>query len=757
MAVATLIIFCLFFCRRNHSFVLKIGKFRFPFFTPDDQLGLSLKGWCFFSGILVGILWMASLGHWHFGWQPPEDKIQQDVIVTGRVTELQRYDDYQILSINVDTMNSQPFSGGVVARVNNAFGQFTVHQRLRLTLVVKPASSLVNPGYDRRAVLVAKKTSLSGYVPADGGVKVLSPARTLHHKLSSILHNAGYSRWMQALFTGNRNGLTREDWTLLQQTGTAHLFSISGLHVAMVSLWAAVVSAPVMALIIGVLPVNYNKVNLSVTVAVSVLVATTLYASVANWQIPVFRAWLCIGLLYVLVIFKKYWTWYQRFLVMLACCIVVFPRSVYSSSLYLSAGAVMLILLIQWRFPLQRGLWWVKAIGVMRLQCLLSLLLIPFTILFFEQASWLTFPVNLLAIPWISVVVPIGLAGMVLAYCGQNANLFLDIADTGLMTLMLWLENCQRFMVVTPLPSLSSTSIFCALLMLLCWLCPAVPYRLVCSLILVIPLFSHLLPPSENRWVVHVFDVGHGTATVVTRGGRGVVIDTGPSYLYGNAFERVVWPSLKKIGVRYIDKLIITHGDDDHAGGAQTVASMLVNNKSKNNIIRNTNGCMKGETFHWQGLEFEFLWPDKPDVADTNHYSCVVRVTDGRQSALFTGDIDTSAEYALLYHRVPLNSDVLIVPHHGSRTSSSPAFIDAVAPRYAVFTTGYRHRWALPHSEVESRYLRRGIQTMRSAVHGYIRFSFSQHQLEVSDYGTREKRRWYDPRVFGKANIVDST
>lgn len=758
VAIATVIIFCLFIYRRKHRFVLKIGKFRFPFFTSVHQPGRSITGCYCFSGILIGILWVASLGHWHFAWQPLEDKIQQDVIVTGRIAECHSFVDYQLIIINGESIDNTSFSGGIAVRVDNSFGQFTIHQRLQLTLVLKPASSFINPGYDRRASLVAKNTPLSGYVPAHGFVKILAPANSLHHVTSRKLLNADYSRWMLALFTGNRSNLSKEDWTLLQRTGTAHLFSISGLHVAMVALWTALITAPMIAFLFWLVTVNYNRLNLSTGIASSVLISTTLYASIANWQIPVFRAWLCIGVLYFFALLGKYWLWHQRFLVILTLCIVIFPRSVYSSSLYLSAGAVMMILLIQWRYPLRSSSLWFRIITMLRLQCLLSLLLIPITLLFFEQASWLTSAINLLAIPWISVLVPIGLAGLVLAHWGEHNNLLLDLTEYGLNTLIKWLESCDQFMLVTSLPALSSTSIICTLLILFCWLCPAFPYRSLCTLILVIPIFSHFLPPSDGRWVVHVFDVGQGTATVVSRGGRGVVIDTGPSYPTGNAFEQVVLPSLKKLGVNYIDRLIVTHGDDDHAGGAQSVMAQIDRGRRKESYITNTQGCVKGSALHWQGLQFEFLWPaEGGEVKDTNHYSCVVRITDGTRSVLFAGDIDTTAEYALLYSHTVLQSNVLIVPHHGSRTSSSPAFIDAVSPDYAVFTTGYLHRWGLPHKNVKLRYTQRGIRTMRSSLHGYMQFNFLPFHLKVSNYGTQAKRRWYDARLFTNRNNTDRT
>ena len=417
----------------------------------------------------------------------------------------------------------------------------------------------------------------------------------------------------------------------------------------------------------------------------------------------------------------------------------------------------MMILLIQWRYPLRSSSWRAKIIAVLRLQCLLSLLLIPFTVLFFEQASWLTCAINLLAIPWISIVVPIGLAGMLMAHWGQQNNSFLDIAEFGLTSLISWLQRCEQFMFVTSLPSMSSASIICVSFILLCWLCPAFPHRLLCSAILFIPCASHLFPPSNGSWVVHVFDVGQGTATIVSRGDRGVVIDTGPSYPSGNAFSQIALPSMKKLGIRHIDKLIITHGDDDHAGGAKTVVALMTNQHDGSTVISNTQGCTKGRSLHWKGLQFDFLWPEGGEVVDTNHYSCVVRITDGTRSVLFAGDIDKSAEYAMLYSHTMLHSNVLIVPHHGSRTSSSPAFIDAVSPDYAVFTTGFLHRWGLPHGNVESRYDKRGIHTMRSSLHGYISFRFFPFHLRVSNDATGARRRWYDARVFTQQDNVDRT
>ena len=240
----------------------------------------------------------------------------------------------------------------------------------------------------------------------------------------------------------------------------------------------------------------------------------------------------------------------------------------------------------------------------------------------------------------------------------------------------------------------------------------------------------------DTPWQLVVFDVGQGLSLLIQRDSKAILYDTGAAYPSGfNMANAVILPYLQYSGLAQLDKLIISHSDNDHAGGLTEIKESIVINElfyndkqpSKNTV------CLQGKSFLWQNLDFKMLWP-KNIVSEENNDSCVLLISDGSRSVLFTGDISKKVEAAILQQYPKLRADILIVPHHGSKTSSSDLFITALKPSFAVVSAGYLNRWHMPVTEVVQRYQQHNVELLTTAKSGQIIFTMSEQGIRKRSY-----------------------
>jgi competence protein ComEC len=257
------------------------------------------------------------------------------------------------------------------------------------------------------------------------------------------------------------------------------------------------------------------------------------------------------------------------------------------------------------------------------------------------------------------------------------------------------------------------------------------------ALVWIAPVFLILPPrPAIGEAWIDVLDVGQGLAVVVRTATRSLVYDTGPAWnSESDSGNRIVVPFLRGEGIRSIDGLVVSHADDDHSGGAASVAaarwpewllSPLAADDPLHEAVEVSRLCRAGQRWEWDGVSFEVLHPadssyDEPRRKE-NDRSCVLRVATRGASMLLTGDAEARSESEMLARGASaLRSDVLLVPHHGSKTSSTERFIDAVAPTLVVNSLGYRNRFGHPHEAVARRYLVRRLEVRRTDLEGALR------------------------------------
>ncbi len=537
---------------------------------------------------------------------------------------------------------------------------------------------------------------------------------------------------LHALLLGERSGMTDQDWTVLRRTGTSHLFAISGLHLGLMAGFGFFLGLLMWRLLLWrVLPRQRD-----VGVAAAVLVACA-YAYVAGFGVPVQRALLMclLGLLAVLSGRRKQMITIWAFALVVVMALE--PKVVLSAGFWLSFLAALAIILYLQAFPEQGRLR--QLLGI---QLYLSLVLAPLSLFFFGGVAWLGLPVNLLLVPAFGVLLPVLLGAFMMArllHWDGPLQLMLSVLE--------WLWQILERLAAVPGGYVHHSAPSLALLMVVMIGLLALPLlRLrgrVLTLILLLPLLlkGPVRPPDGAFWL-WVWDVGQGQSVLVQTRHHAVLYDAGPAWAQGyDAGERVVVPAMHALGVRRLDRMLISHADMDHAGGAGAVAAALPIGER---LGSGGQACRAGQAWAYDGVRFEVLHPAGAQGKD-NNLSCVLRVVAASErAALLSGDIERLAELELLSRQAILRADVLLVPHHGSATSSSAEFIDAVTPRLALVSAGWRNRWNFPRPEVLARYRAAQVPLFISGASGAMKVEVGG-ELALRAWRASRPRLWREP------------
>jgi competence protein ComEC len=353
---------------------------------------------------------------------------------------------------------------------------------------------------------------------------------------------------------------------------------------------------------------------------------------------------------------------------------------------------------------------------MLREQWVITLALTPLTLLLFGQVSLVGLLANAVAIPWVTLVVtPLAMAGAIWPALWELSQ----GATSLLMILLTWLASWPwAILALAQAPVWAGALGVVGGVMLAMdwpwhWRLAGVP------LLLPVLLWQVPLPP-EGHFEMLAADIGQGNAVLVRTAHHVLLYDAGPMYSQeSDAGHRVLVPLLKAMDAR-LDTLVLSHRDTDHTGGAFAVLTMQpganllssVGVQHALNAVRPVQPCVAGQRWQWDGVDFEVLHPQADDYADkhkTNAMSCALRVSNATQAALLVGDIEQPQEARLVATGAALRAQWLLVPHHGSKTSSSPEFLNAVQPRFAIVQTGYRNRFGHPASPVLVRYDERHI------------------------------------------------
>jgi competence protein ComEC len=570
----------------------------------------------------------------------------------------------------------------------------------------------------------------------------------------SVIENNNYVGVLTALAIGDQAGIPAAQWQVFTRTGVNHLMSISGLHITMLSGLAFAASYWLWrrsARLTRALPARKAAALIGLLVALG-------YALLAGFGVPAQRTVYMLATIAAVLWLSRTVAPSQTLAAALLVVLLLDPWAVLSPGFWLSFGAVALIFYVT--AHRLRPPHWLVTYG--RVQWAMSIGLIPPLLAMFQQVSLVSPIANAFAIPLVSfVVVPLTLLGVVLPF---DWPLWLAHQAMGACLYLLeWLNSLPDAVWTQHAPPTWSIAI--GMLGVLWMLLPrGFPARWL-GLIALLPMFLVLpaVPPAGTLHLV-IFDVGQGLAVAAQTHNHALLYDTGPNFNSdANSGNRILIPALRGMGISQLDGLILTHDDNDHTGGALSIlqgmpvgwlSSSLAANHPLLQHASNTQRCMDGQTWDWDGVHFEVLHPTAESftvekIRDNNR-GCVLKISTGKNSVLLAADIEKDSEWRLLkQHEEKLPSTLLVVPHHGSKTSSVNAFVTAIQPRYAVFTVGYRNRFNHPNKEVVERYLAADSELLRSDQDGAIIVEMDAQNIRVERYRRSHTRYWHQDIAGG--------
>lgn len=682
---------------------------------------------------LLGFCWACLSAQWALDDQLHQDLDGRTLWVEGTVVGLPEWPvvQGQPITVRFELQDAVSRRAKLPKRIRLSWRapdeQIRAGERWRLAVRLKRSDGVLNPrGFDYQAWLFAKRIGATGSVKTG---QRLDAGQGLHHsreRLKQQLQKIAPQRMqgvMAALLLGDGSALTDQQWQLLQTTGTVHLMVISGQHI---SLMAGMAYAFVVLLVrLGWWPARLPW--LPVACGLSML-AALLYGTMAGFAVPVQRA--CIMVMIALL-----WRWrfqhlsaWTAFLAALCLVLLYEPLVVLQAGFWLSFAAVAALVLA---FSGRLGAWrWWQVLT--RTQWVAAIGLAPFLLALSLPVSLLGPLANLFAVPWLSVLaLPVTLFGASLLAWPELAVPVLSVAGWLLEVMFNVLQWFAQSEAVWTSGGANAWALLFALLGVLSVLLP----RPIIPLLVIVCLWTPLLKPNEvavehGQAEVWLLDVGQGQAVWIKTAQHSLLYDAGPFMSGFDAGERIVVPFLQGFAQTGLDTLLISHADADHAGGAQAILNALhvkqvVSGQPLEHPQSFAAKTCTEKQWQWDGVWF-WRWQWR-HAKDSNQKSCVLLINAQGERLLLTGDLDAAGEAALLADWPWLKTDWLVAGHHGSRTSTSKRFLQAVNPQYVLISRGKHNSYGHPHPQVLATLQREQIRIYDTAHDKAVQIHLGRH------------------------------
>lgn len=614
---------------------------------------------------------------------------------------------------------------------------------------LKPLRGHANPGgFDYRRYLFRHGVVATGYLrerqPADFGPvpgwgaqvdRWRHAARARLRASLDALETTGESpaaggALLHGLALGDRDELSERQWELLLASGTNHLLAISGLHVGMV----AALAAWLLRAVWGRFPIS-RAVPAQRVAALGAVLAAWAYALIAGMSIPTLRAALMLSVLLLGVLMQRRWRLLDLWLLAFVLVLALDPFAPLDMGFWLSFAAVLLIIvMVRGRDSLWRP--W----EMLRLQWLLTLGLLPLTWGLFDRVAFAALPANLLAVPLVSMLItPLALLTLFLAVIDPAIASWpvrlIDWLGSGLFATLDWLVALFPDSNHAPPGALALGLLALGVIWL--GLPRRFPGRAVAIVLLLPAILTGPARPAPGQFEAVVLDVGQGAAVLLRTENHDLLYDAGPRRGRFDTGESIVLPALRTLGVSRLDRIVVSHDAMDHAGGLGSVrraypqATVVGVSAHRSVGAADTRKCRHGERWVLDGVEFEL---SRAPRGSSNDRSCVLRVAGRSGAVLLTGDIEAAAEHWLRRH-ARLDADVVLVPHHGSTTSSTTAFVETVDARHALVSAGFLNHWGHPRDEVVDRWRAAEVTVWRTDRHGAL-------SVRDGEVGAQRSARW---------------
>ncbi len=688
----------------------------------------------------------------------------KDIIINGVVDSLLSKKKHTVeFKFVVNQINGQPQPIGWQPKIKLYWPEpplaptIKLNQRWKFSVTVKPPYGRVNEaGFDNERYFVANQLNGSGKIISG---TLLSQSQSyrqhLYDKTVQLTEPLSLHPLLLALSFGQRDRLQAEHWTILQRSGLAHLMAISGLHIGL-----AFSLGWILGIALRALTAATFLTWLPLIIACSAALG---YAWLAGFSIPTQRALMACLIAALLLWYRTSWPKWYLFIVVMFCCLLLNPFSTLSLSFWLTFAVVAVLLLVMTLGIYRKGrgdadLGWFSVLvekikKLVLLQLALSLFLIPLQVSHFGGVSLASPIINLIAVPWVSfVTVPLVFVALFVSLFSDNVATFIwNLAHHSLFPVW-WLAELAGGawlpLNFTYLRMVTSMGV----MVLVLWL---IPFKRVIILLTVL-LTLALYPKDKYRgWRLDLLDVGHGLAVIIEKQGEAILYDTGSAWEDGSMAQSVVIPVLRHRGIEQLEGVIISHSDNDHAGGQQSIRDVMQPKWIKSSQYpqdreeqRKHQPCMDGESWQWQGLDFQVVWPPKQTARAYNPHSCVIKISDSFHSILLTGDITSLSEMLMLNNHPELRADLLLVPHHGSRSSSTHRLLTQIGAQIAVVSVAKYNPWSLPASTVKAKYLQYNMEWIETAKAGQITIRYNKEKRTIIKHREKLAANWYR-KLFG--------
>jgi len=686
--------------------------------------------------ILLPVCWAVLSAAWVIEDRLAEALQGVDLRVTGVVCDIPRADNgVQRFPLVID---ADERVSGMPARVFISWYEsetlVRAGERWQLTVRLKRPRGARNPGgFDFERWAFMRNIGATGYVRDSaanrrlavkgGGCELAAYRQGIATDLMAAIPDAGTLGHLLALTVGIRHQLNDEDWNVLRRTGTAHLMAISGLHIGLAAGFAFFCFRRVGCWLL------FARIDCRplVLARAGALVGVVGYSALAGFSVPTVRAMVMTSVVILLTGLRRTMPIPAVLGAALYAVLWISPFAMLAAGFWLSFGAVFVLLLSGFgrisgvhasgELPsrARQASHWVRQL--IRAQICLSAGMMPATAFFFGQVSVVAPVANLLVVPIFAFLfVPLLIIGvMALIVLPDLAAPVLGLADFILAYLVEFLAVLShRTPAAFDVPYFTAFSAgICALMaVMMIWPRPLAARTPLLLLLLVLAVIVETRRVSPELRVV-VMDVGQGLAVLLQTPGYAVLYDTGPRYRRGDAGHRIVIPVLRHFGVTDLEHLIVSHGDDDHAGGVRSVLSAYPQAGLAASVrlavpTERFQLCRAGQHWRRDGISFRILHPAPTGESgpwSENDASCVLLVQSAQASLLLPGDIEQRAEHRIIAGGTLPVVDLVVAPHHGSRTSSTPSFIAVTRPDFVVFSAGYRNQWRFPAPDVQNRWL----------------------------------------------------
>lgn len=630
-------------------------------------------------------------------------------------------------------------------------------QKWRFTVRIKRPHGYASWGaFDYEKYLFRHKILATGYVRLKSENTLLKPAGA---SLGLAAVSANLMRWhlaqklqqegekgsvahgmLSALTIGDKSALSAEHKQVFQTTGISHLMAISGLHIGLVFALSVYFFEWALNFFSAI---YYWRPRQQIVLFPSLFVAFT-YAALAGFAVSTQRALVMLCVYSLCRLFAREVTLIKVLLIAASLILLFDPFSILDAGFWLSCSAVLIIALAS-----RQG----ETLSLLRLQPLIWLGMMPLTAQLFGQVSLISPFINLLMVPlFCLLLIPLVFLSAVLLALGEpylSSYLLLAINECFDLCyqLLFWLS--QWTFANWYLPELDYVDGLLVMLLVLAYVMRShLRYKLYW--VLLIPFLLGLGYRSNSidtgQFEVTLLDVGQGLSIVIQTKNKVTVYDTGPAYSSGfSASKAVLLPYLRSQGIRRIDTLIISHADNDHIGGYDAVHEaypVIRQLSSRPDRVSGAEACLSGQNWRVDGVRFEILSPSASTPPGSNNLSCVLRVSNQEVSVLITGDIERHVEAHLVANEQDMKADILLVPHHGSKTSSSAQFIDLVSPTLGIISAGYRNRYGHPHHDVVQRYRQQEVELASTASSGSLRITIDRNGWQKEAFRHTKQRFW---------------